>query len=793
MLRSAVPRVQNGVWEPRGAMPAARSEAATALLADGRMLVIGGTNADGVVASVDAYGEFGAFSPVASMNVARKDHAATMLEDGRVLVSGGTGTDGAPLGDAEIYDPDSDSWTLVASGMIEARSGHVAVRLQDGKVLLVGGDGAAGPIDTLEVFEPRTGAFSAISAHLAAPRKDSAAARLNDGTVLVVGGSDGSGVLSTADLFDPSTGAITPAGNLAVPRRGHSATTLNDGRVVVIGGSDGSNDLASAEIYDPVARTFSSAASGLESARKDHSAFLLPHNGSVLVVGGSSSGQELSSAELFLPWTGMFQTTGSLAEARDEAAGGPLADPGSLLVAGGRGLMSSELYGFACVVTDRDDYGPGETALINGRGFHPNQEVTLEIDHLTGAIEDGEGHEPWAVVTDAEGDFTTSWYVNPDDSIGATLKLTAQDADGLHAETLFKDSPKVGMVVVGPQTPATIQPSASATYVVTVERGTGPGAFTATLSMTSTLPAGVTASFSPNPVSFTSSSNSRTATLTITTTSATPGGVAPFTVKAATSASDFALGDGSLTIDNTGPDTTIASSPSQPANSASASFTFAGTDDLTSAANLTFQCELDGGGFSACASPKSYAGLSNASHTFRVRAKDQAGNLDASPASFTWTVDTVAPSAPSTPDLHSASDTGISTGDNITNVSAPTFTGTAEAGSTVKLFSDGVEKGSAVAAGGAYSITTSPLVQGPHAITASTTDAAGNTSAGSGSLTVTIDLTPPVIAAHALVSQEAAGALRRGRHVRQPHDIGCGGRCWSRELLSGLRNRLRAR
>ncbi|WP_163110787.1 hypothetical protein, partial [Acinetobacter baumannii] len=56
-----------------------------------------------------------------------------------------------------------------------------------------------------------------------------------------------------------------------------------------------------------------------------------------------------------------------------------------------------------------------------------------------------------------------------------------------------------------------------------------------------------------------------------------------------------------------------------------------------------FECRIDGGAWAACTSPKSYTGLGDGAHTFDVRATDAAGNVDASPATFGWTVDTAAP------------------------------------------------------------------------------------------------------------------------------------------------------
>ena len=102
----------------------------------------------------------------------------------------------------------------------------------------------------------------------------------------------------------------------------------------------------------------------------------------------------------------------------------------------------------------------------------------------------------------------------------------------------------------------------------------------------------------------------------------------------------------SLTVDTTAPDTTIDSGPSGAVSSSSASFTFSSSE-----ANARFECSLDSSPFGACPSPvgepqkADYSGLSDGSHTFRVRAIDAAGNIDPNAPSRPWTVDTVGPNA----------------------------------------------------------------------------------------------------------------------------------------------------
>jgi Tol biopolymer transport system component len=121
-----------------------------------------------------------------------------------------------------------------------------------------------------------------------------------------------------------------------------------------------------------------------------------------------------------------------------------------------------------------------------------------------------------------------------------------------------------------------------------------------------------------------------------------------------------------------------------------------------------------------------------------------------------------APPAPSTPDLAASSDTGDSDTDERTNDRTPTFTGTALEGTTVTILVDGAEKGSATATAGAYSITTGPLPEGRHSITATATDAVGTPSGPSAALEVTIDTTAPDLTVPATIRVDATspdGAL----------------------------------
>ncbi|HLL52304.1 MAG TPA: endonuclease/exonuclease/phosphatase family protein [Myxococcaceae bacterium] len=175
-------------------------------------------------------------------------------------------------------------------------------------------------------------------------------------------------------------------------------------------------------------------------------------------------------------------------------------------------------------------------------------------------------------------------------------------------------------------------------------------------------------------------------------------------------------------IDTTPPRTTITSGPSGATNATSATFGFTSDDP-----GATYECGIDGGLFSPCASPVSYTGLTERTHTFAVRGIDAARNREGTPATRSWTVDLTPP------------DTTIRSGPpSRTNATTATFDFTSDAGATFECSLDG---GPFTACASTQSFP--GLAEGAHSLQARATDTAGNVDATPAGWSWTVDLTPP--------------------------------------------------
>lgn len=84
-------------------------------------------------------------------------------------------------------------------------------------------------------------------------------------------------------------------------------------------------------------------------------------------------------------------------------------------------------------------------------------------------------------------------------------------------------------------------------------------------------------------------------------------------------------------VDTVAPETTIDAAPGS-TTAQTAEFVF------SAAERASFSCRLDGGAWERCGSPKPYSGLAPGAHEFEVRASDEAGNMEPSPAVHPWQV-----------------------------------------------------------------------------------------------------------------------------------------------------------
>jgi len=195
-----------GRFTATGSMTTARESHVAVRLANGQVLVVGGHRGRRADITLHTSAEIydpaaGAFTHVGDMRIRRHKHDAVLLADGRVLITGGSDErdERGVYDTSELFDPATRSFT--AGPLMKLRRYKHAgssLLLSNGVVLIAGGAPQA------ETFDPRTRSFSVVSGEVTMAGQFSAVAPMTSGGALVTGGyGHGSGPQSAAWLYRP--------------------------------------------------------------------------------------------------------------------------------------------------------------------------------------------------------------------------------------------------------------------------------------------------------------------------------------------------------------------------------------------------------------------------------------------------------------------------------------------------------------------------------------------------------------------------------------------------------------
>jgi hypothetical protein len=241
-----------GAWVSQPALRTPRELHTATLLPDGGVLLAGGFSNDDILASCELFrpadAKKAAVQETVMMNHARFGHAAVPMPHrfagekeprDAILVLGGRAAKDISLTETEWYDPQAKKWQEGAK-MQHDRFRHTATRLRDGRILVTGGYSSAQKqtLPSAELYDPATDTFTLLENGLSDGKMDHTATLLADGRVLIVGGwcSQKERTVATVDIFDPQTNRFTAALPLPVSCHEHAALLLPDGGVLVVGG-----------------------------------------------------------------------------------------------------------------------------------------------------------------------------------------------------------------------------------------------------------------------------------------------------------------------------------------------------------------------------------------------------------------------------------------------------------------------------------------------------------------------------------------------------------------------------
>jgi hypothetical protein len=285
-----------------------------AVMADGRVLVIGGYGGSGStlgIANAEIFDpSTNKWTTVPSMSYKRWYPTATTLSDGRVLVTAGWQTTShSNAGIPEVYDPTANKWTQLTTANNPFETYPFMFLLPDGRVVHVGGTEYATVTETLDLT---TNTWSSVDARII----DGASATMYQPNKILKAGSatdsQNSGPSSNSAFILDMTQNIPmwqQVPSMAYPRSFMNLTELPDGTVLATGGETDKNGgnianaVYAAELWSPATQTWTTMAS-MHTPREYHSTALLLPDGRVLQSGmGADFGNvpDEMSAEFYSP------------------------------------------------------------------------------------------------------------------------------------------------------------------------------------------------------------------------------------------------------------------------------------------------------------------------------------------------------------------------------------------------------------------------------------------------------------------------------------------------------------
>ncbi len=249
-------------------MISSRSNHSAILLPSGNIFVAGGFGTGDVISdSAEIYISTKArWEAAATMTAcgARAIHATVQLKDGRIMLIGGVNANGV-LDTSALYNPTLNTWSCGAATMPTPLRSHTATLLFDGRVLVVGGNDGLGEVNFSSIYDPVLNNWTTTGTQpLIQPRFNHTATVLPNGNVLITGGSRKfAGVPTMLETFHVNgsswvTGEI-PATFSGGPRAFHTMTLALNNKVYGIGGSDGVIGGSGVTLYNTIEAGYFSA------------------------------------------------------------------------------------------------------------------------------------------------------------------------------------------------------------------------------------------------------------------------------------------------------------------------------------------------------------------------------------------------------------------------------------------------------------------------------------------------------------------------------------------------------